>query len=405
MFWQISTAVIVAFIAILATVKFKDETNGSKQSNTKLSSNRQTYVIGDLHGDVECAKYWVKQIKVVDNINNPKSWLQDDATLVFMGDYIDKGPFSYQTLMFVKSLTDEFPDKVTALMGNHEMELLKDRHPRRNPKYYHYAYSVVHPNEFRNFIQIYRDIDDDDELVIELLLNASMEVYSRNLHRSARFAPETKVGPTIIDFVLKDHHKDLVRTRLTEYQLAYESSFYSNTTLGKWLEGLKVAHVENGVLFTHGGVDTEIASMLKRFKNVTALNNHVRENAGNERFLEFLSSSETGAIVQKMLFYRGNHKPAACDELSRILHDLEGVYRLAVGHTPGKYVRIMCENQFLALDSLLGRWIRTSGNYYCPTTSREVSNFRCPTLEEKCLGQIVQIGGDGTFRIINSTQE
>jgi hypothetical protein len=406
MLWQISTAVIVAVIAILATVEFHDETTGSKKrSSSTLSDAHQTYVIGDLHGDVECAKYWVTRIQVVDNVDNPKRWLQPDATLVFMGDYIDKGPFSYQTVMFVKSLTDAFPEHVTALMGNHEMELLKDRHPRRNPKYYHYAYSVVHPNEFRNFIQLYRDIDDDDELVMELLLNASLEVYARNLHRSARFAPETKVGPSIVDFVVKDHHKDLVRKRLTEYQIKYESSFYSNTTLGKWLENLKVAHIENGVFFTHGGIDSEIASIFKQIKNVTALNQLVGENAGNERFLEFLSSTEIGAMVQKMLYYRGNHKPGACDELSRILNDFEGVNRLAVGHTPGKQVRTMCENQFLALDSLLGRWIRTSGNFYCPRTSREVSNFRCPSLEEKCLGQIVQISGDGTFRIIESTQQ
>jgi Calcineurin-like phosphoesterase len=406
MWCQIFTAAVVAIIAILAMVDFHGQTpprlSPQADGGARAPRSHQTYVIGDLHGDVDCAKYWVNRIGVVNSIEKPSKWLKKDASLVFMGDYIDKGPFSYQTMLFVKSLTDAFPDRVTALMGNHEMEALKDRHPRRLPKYYHMSYAVVHPSEFRNFVGIHRKLDDDDELVIDLLLNATLEVYGRNLQQQARFSPESKSGPCIIDFVNPEHHRDLVKERLTEYQLAYESAFYSNTSLGKWVETLKVAHVENGVFFTHGGVDTEIASVLSLYENIDALNRHVAENAGNERFLEFLHTTQTGAAVEKMLFYRGNHDKGACPELSQILDGMDGVNRLAVGHTPGKNVRQMCGSQFLALDSLLGRWIRTSGNYYCPTETREVGNFRCPSLQGKCQGQVVQIGSDGQVQVIES---
>jgi hypothetical protein len=406
MWWQLLTASLVVIIAILATVDFHGiaPPPPPPPEQEQPRQNHQTYVIGDLHGDADCAKYWVNRIGVVDDIEKPRKWLQKDASLVFMGDYIDKGPFSYQTMLFVKSLTDAFPNKVTALMGNHEMEALKDRHPRRQPKYYHMAYAVVHPSEFRNFVAVHRDLDGDDELVIDLLLNATLEIYAKKLQGSARFAPKSRSGELcIIDFIFPEHHRDLVKERLTEYQLAYESAFYSNTTLGKWVETLKVAHVENGVLFTHGGVDTEIASVLNKYDDMDALNRHVAENAGNERFLEFLQTTQTGAAIEKMLFYRGNHAgDAACRELSSILEGMDGVNRLAVGHTPSQNIRQMCGNQFLALDSLLGRWIRTSGNYYCPTETRVVSNFQCPSLEEKCLGQIVQIGSDGEVKVIEA---
>ena len=418
MWWQISTAVVVAILAVLATVDFHGKSQSpspeprketdvktvEKKQETPISANLRTYVIGDLHGDIDCAKYWVNLIGVVDDIESPRRWLKNDASLVFMGDYIDKGPFSYQTMLFVKSLTDAFPDKVTALMGNHEMEALKDRHPQRRSKFYHYSYSVVHPSEFRNFVALHRDLDDHDELVIDLLLNATLEVYARGLQQEASFAPESKSGPCIIDFVHPQHHQDLVKTRLTEYQRVYESAFYSNTTLGKWVETLKVAHVENGVLFTHGGIDAQIAAVLNQYESMDALNKHVADNAGNERFLEFLHTTETGEAIEKMLFYRGNHKQGACSELTRILDGIQGVTRLAVGHTPGKNVRELCGSQFLALDSLLGRWIRTSGNYYCPTEARKTGGFQCPDLEEHCLGQIVMIDSDGKVRVIEADE-
>jgi hypothetical protein len=427
MWWQISTAVVVAVVAVLSMMDFHGEAPPPpplkeppikiveqthepplEQEPPKVKKEKEphvTYVIGDLHGDVDCGKYWVDRIGIVDNIENPTRWLEKDASLVFMGDYIDKGPFSYQTMLFVKSLTDAFPEKVTALMGNHEMEALKDRHPRRQPKYMHYAYSVVHPSEFKNFVGLHRDVNEEDELVIDLLLNATLEIYARQLQRSARFLPEVKSGACIVDFV-PDESKELVKERLTEYQDAYLSAFYSNTTLGKWVENLKVAHVENGVIFTHGGIDTEIASVIAEYDSVDALNKYVADNAGNERFWEFLSTTKTGQAVEKMLFYRGNHDgEAACQELRSILDGMDGVQQLAVGHTPGENIRQLCGNQFLALDSLLGRWIRTSGNYYCPTETRAVGNFRCPDLEQRCLGQIVKIDQDGEVDIIFSNNE
>ena len=91
------------------------------------------YVIGDLHGDVACGQYWVDRLQLADL--HTGTWLQPAATLVFLGDYCDKGPYSFQTMHFVKQLTETFPDRVTALMGNHELELLRDRDPRTQPKY------------------------------------------------------------------------------------------------------------------------------------------------------------------------------------------------------------------------------------------------------------------------------
>ncbi len=51
-----------------------------------------------------------------------------------MGDYVDKGPTAKQVVEFVKDLTTTFPTKVTAILGNHELELLRDRDARITPE-------------------------------------------------------------------------------------------------------------------------------------------------------------------------------------------------------------------------------------------------------------------------------
>jgi hypothetical protein len=90
---------------------------------------------------------------------------------------------------------------------------------------------------------------------------------------------------------------------------------------------------------------------------------------------------------------------------------MEGIDRIAVGHTPEDDIRIMCDGAFLALDSTLGRWIRGSGNEYCPgpehfenrkgvaRTSRD-GKYSCPEIKGVCEGQIVRLDSNGSVNII-----
>ena len=67
--------------------------------------------IGDIHGCIHTLKNLLKRV----NYNS-----QND-TLVFIGDYIDRGDFSYETVEFIKHLQNQVgKDKVICLHGNHE---------------------------------------------------------------------------------------------------------------------------------------------------------------------------------------------------------------------------------------------------------------------------------------------
>ena len=70
----------------------------------------RTIAIGDIHGDLAALE------RIFDRL--PR--LTKDDTLVFLGDYLDRGPKSAQVVGFVRKLEAEGPAKVVALRGNHE---------------------------------------------------------------------------------------------------------------------------------------------------------------------------------------------------------------------------------------------------------------------------------------------
>jgi serine/threonine protein phosphatase 1 len=70
----------------------------------------RTFAIGDIHGDLESLK------RIFSRLPS----LEADDTVVFVGDYVDRGPSSAQVIEFVRGLAKTGPARVVALRGNHE---------------------------------------------------------------------------------------------------------------------------------------------------------------------------------------------------------------------------------------------------------------------------------------------
>lgn len=68
------------------------------------------YVIPDIHG------YY----SALEQILNRILPLRPDDQLIFLGDYVDRGPHSHKVLDKLVELVAEYGDQVTVLMGNHE---------------------------------------------------------------------------------------------------------------------------------------------------------------------------------------------------------------------------------------------------------------------------------------------
>lgn len=75
----------------------------------------RTFVIGDVHGELDAL------MRVLSDLPKPAA----ADTIVFLGDYLDRGPRSREVVEFVRNLEREGTAKVVALRGNHEDAWLK----------------------------------------------------------------------------------------------------------------------------------------------------------------------------------------------------------------------------------------------------------------------------------------
>ncbi|MCX5748521.1 MAG: metallophosphoesterase family protein [Proteobacteria bacterium] len=70
----------------------------------------RTFAIGDIHGDLACLEKLFTRL--------PKITSED--TVVFLGDYVDRGPDSAKVVQWVRDFESTSPANVVSLRGNHE---------------------------------------------------------------------------------------------------------------------------------------------------------------------------------------------------------------------------------------------------------------------------------------------
>lgn len=70
----------------------------------------RTFVIGDIHGEYESLQRLLGKLPT----------LEAEDTLVFLGDYVDRGPDSKRVVDCVRELASSAKHKVVTLRGNHE---------------------------------------------------------------------------------------------------------------------------------------------------------------------------------------------------------------------------------------------------------------------------------------------
>ncbi|MBK9001040.1 MAG: serine/threonine protein phosphatase [Myxococcales bacterium] len=80
----------------------------------------RTFAIGDIHGELGHLRKLMAKLPRLDT----------EDTLVFLGDYIDRGPHSKQVVEYVRYLPKMIQAKVVALRGNHEDAWLRVRRHR-----------------------------------------------------------------------------------------------------------------------------------------------------------------------------------------------------------------------------------------------------------------------------------
>ena len=81
----------------------------------RLKPVGEALVVGDLHGDLESLIEILNSSKFLDKISQDAN-----ATMIFLGDYGDRGPLSAEVYYTLLKLKLHFPKQIILLRGNHE---------------------------------------------------------------------------------------------------------------------------------------------------------------------------------------------------------------------------------------------------------------------------------------------
>lgn len=102
----------------------------------EMSPEHLFYAIGDVHG---CMDQMLVALSRVDD--DVEALDIADPTLVFLGDYVDRGKRSADVLEYLLGLSLSDPDAVVCLMGNHERMLLDflDQPQKAGPRWLRYG--------------------------------------------------------------------------------------------------------------------------------------------------------------------------------------------------------------------------------------------------------------------------
>ena len=73
----------------------------------------KTFVIGDIHG----------QLGMLEKLMSKIPWRPDKDVLIFLGDYVDRGPESRGVVDYILSLTRHY-SRIGCILGNHEKMFL-----------------------------------------------------------------------------------------------------------------------------------------------------------------------------------------------------------------------------------------------------------------------------------------
>jgi len=82
---------------------------------------KRTIIVGDIHGDLDSLRNIVKSVK------------SDEYILIFLGDYIDRGPSQIEVLAGLLNLALRYSENIILLRGNHEPPIGLEPFPHDYP--------------------------------------------------------------------------------------------------------------------------------------------------------------------------------------------------------------------------------------------------------------------------------
>jgi protein phosphatase len=75
----------------------------------------EVIIVGDIHGDLDSLMHILKNSGFLE-----RNWKNRDISMIFLGDYGDRGVYSAEVYYIILKLKEQFPQNVILMRGNHE---------------------------------------------------------------------------------------------------------------------------------------------------------------------------------------------------------------------------------------------------------------------------------------------
>jgi len=279
------TAVLLAFTSLLPTV-----------ATTPPKPNPPLVAIGDVHGDIDDFRAILQRVGLIDE---QQHWTGGKATLVQLGDLIDRGSRPREVLDLMISLDQQAAKaggKVVSLLGNHEvMNLMGDLR-------------YVSVGNFASFA------DSDSE--------------KRRTSAFQQYMAWRNDHPLLLAELNQPVLAETEAEWMTRHPLGFiehREAFSPDGIYGRWLRKRSAVAMIGGVIFLHGGISPDLASLQldqinERIRGEIHQYDETRQYLADEKvLLPFFTLQEAIAVAQaELIVGRKQRTPSNDARLARI---------------------------------------------------------------------------------------
>ena len=106
----------------------------------KLNTIANSIIVGDTHGDLDSSTYLINK------------YIEDDLInfVIFLGDYVDRGPKQIENINFLIEKKLQYPRKLILLRGNHEW-----LEPNRDYGFYHEVINKLNKETYEKYLEMF----------------------------------------------------------------------------------------------------------------------------------------------------------------------------------------------------------------------------------------------------------
>jgi hypothetical protein len=191
-------------------------------------------IVGDIHGEYDALVSLLNHLGYDEHVHHPQ-----DRTLVFVGDFCDRGPNSPAVLKLVQRLVES--GRAVAILGNHEINLLREEAKDGSGWFFDSRATKDEPK----YAPFHRPTPEERQQIVAFLseLPIGLEREDLRVIHAAWQDAEITIARTLPIGSVREHY-DVWEKEAQRLAREGELAQQMAAELERWEHGLEHAHIE-----------------------------------------------------------------------------------------------------------------------------------------------------------------